>query len=70
MQFLFFFFFSETYTYLINKLEHIKFITELDSKRLVHGHQVKKRVTSRDHNGIPPTGLGKKPREKESLKKR
>ena len=35
------FFFSKTYTYLINKLEHIKLITELDSKRPFHGHQVK-----------------------------
>ena len=36
-----FFFFSKTYTYLINKLGRIKFITELDSKRPFHGHQVK-----------------------------
>ena len=39
--FLQFFFFSKTYTYLINKLERIKFITELDSERPFHGHQVK-----------------------------
>ena len=37
----FFFFFSKTYTYLINKLEHIEFITELDSERPFYGIQVK-----------------------------
>ena len=35
------FFFSKAYTYLINKLEHIKFRTELDSERPFHGHEVK-----------------------------
>ena len=34
------FLFSKTYTYLINKLEHMKFIMELDSERPIHGHQV------------------------------
>ena len=31
----FFFFFSKTYTYLINKLEHIKFITKLASEKSI-----------------------------------
>ena len=34
-------FFPKTYIYVINKSEHTKFITELDSEKPFHDHQVK-----------------------------